>query len=388
MRYVIAGFVVSAGLLLAVIGLRIGWGSSTQTSAVVEASVPALRLPMLESEESPYFSREVRYDGEHKVEEILSYRKDQSVARLLYWPDGKTLKTVECYRNDAGREQRVYVAEYDATGRWIIESVHYDGNGQKERVFVRDFAGKQSHHFFRAGKLIQKVEIDLDGSQTTTDYTSAEPLSLKIMPPPSQPENLVYWDAGKTQVRLRVAMLGSRLKSWEYLGRTGTLEHRGEVLADGSLKFEFLENGKIKRTQLWKLLGEDWERSYYGMSCTELLADDGKTVEHKVCLRSNGSLKSHERFNGKTGKLEMHRDFDLEGRVERIEDFTVTGTGQKLWVFPPSGARSRGFVPSGMRDYPGEDKAAGNVYNLDGMPFSHSVMDRHPWSFFKVPAAK
>ena len=386
MRQIITCLGIAGVLVLAGMGLRRGSGPATESERVFEPSVAELRLAQLEGEQTPYFSRDVRYNGVLKTEEILLYRKDHSIARLFYKPDG-TLREVRCYRVEGDVQQLAYQAEYDKAGRRIAKALYYDHNGYVETRFERKGA-EEVYLFCRDGHELKSDSIAADGTQTSTVYAEGQAPSVTVQAPPPAAKDLVFWDAPKTRVRLRVQMQGARLKSWEYLASSGKSEHRGEVLADGSLKFEFLENGKVKRTQLWKLVGEDWERCYYGLFYSELLADDGKTVEHKVWVRSNGSLKSHERYNGKTGQLEMHRDFDVEGRVERVEDFNARGQIEKLWVFPPSETRSRGFVPTGMRDYPGEDKNAGNVYNLDGMPFSHSVLDRHPWAFINLTADK
>jgi hypothetical protein len=230
--------------------------------------------------------------------------------------------------------------------------------------------------------------LAVDGTQTRLNYADDGSSTTETTPPPAATHDLFWWDAAKKDVRLRVHMLGARLAGFEYFERDGKVEHSGKVLADGSLEFSYMEKGKLRKRQVWQLVGEDWERSYYGLSYSELLADDGKTVEHKVWLHSNGYLKRHERYNAKTGKLEMGRDFDLEGRTARVEDFTETGASKQVWVFPASGPRSRGFVPTGMRDYPGSDEKVGSVYDLDGTPFMHSVLDRHPWAFFQTRSDK
>lgn len=386
MRRIISCLGILGVLILVGFGLWRVLEPIPENPKIFEPSISALRLPELESEQSPYFSRDRRYSGQLKLEEVLLFRKDRCVGKFYYRPDG-TLREVRCYRTDGEGEQIAYFAEYDISGRRILQANYYNSKGQIETQYHRR-GEEQVFHFCKNGEELQMVKVSADGTQTSSTFAGRKTVSTVVLPGVLTTQDLIHWDSGKKKVRLRVTLQGTRLKSWEYFTAAGKLEHRGVVLADGSLNFEFLENAKVKRRQLWKLVGEDWERSYYGMSCSELLADDGKTVEHRVWVRSNGSLKSHERYNGKTGKLEMHRDFDLEGRVERIEDFDENGGSQRRLVFPPSGNRGRGFVPDRMRDYPGEDRSAGNVYNLDGMPFSHSVLDRHPWSFINVPASK
>ena len=104
--------------------------------------------------------------------------------------------------------------------------------------------------------------------------------------------------------------------------------------------------------------------------------DDGVTIEHKVWVRSNGALLRHERFS-KTGVLEMRREFDTEGRMVSSEEFKDGKSEVHVYQL-----RSRGFVPDGLRSYPGGNDKIGYVYDLDGKPFQHSVNDPQSWSFF------
>lgn len=354
------------------------------TGAAFEPFSQPLRLPILEDEASPYFSRELKMDNGQKREEVLCFRKDKSVAHLVFGEDGLLVKT-KVYRQLSDRRQLVYEADYARDGRRINHARFYADDARLETEIERLLDGSEKHRFFRAGVLLQCVELAADGSQTTLSYDKKGAVrSSTKSSPPTASVDLVFWDKERSKVRLRIQTRGARLETWEYFGKDGSVEHSGKTLADGTLEFSYMDKGKLKRRQQWRLVGEDWERAYYGLAYSELFADDGKTVEHKVWLRSNGHLKRHERFDAKSGKLEMQREFDSEGRVARVEDFTIKGDGQKLWIFPASGIRSRGFVPTGMREYPGEDKEAGGVYNLDGNPFSHSVLDRHPWAFFEV----
>lgn len=341
--------------------------------------VPMLSALSLEGEKSPYFSRQSVQLADGGREEISCYRSDKSVAHLFFNKDNR-LERVEAYRQDETGRHLVYTGNYDPTGRRITRASYFDAQGRVETSIERAADGTQTHKFYRASVLIRETTLAADGTQTTRDIENKSETTVQAS---VETKDLVFWDAEKKKTRLRVSTRAARLSTWEYFKDDGSLEHSGKVLADESLEYSYFEAGKLKRRQVWSLVGEDWERAYYGLSYSEAFADDGKAVEHKVWVRSNGSLKRHERYNAKSGKLEMERDFDEEGRVARVEDYTEKGESKQIWVFPRMGVRSRGFVPTGMRSYPGGDEKIGYVYNLDGQPFSHSVLDPHPWALFE-----
>ena len=339
-------------------------------------------LPSLDDEKSPYFSRLSKELADGGRLDTMVFRRDKSFAQLFYTKENR-LRRVEAYRFENEQRQLAYEAGYDALGRRILKARYYDDKGKLQTLVERQADGAQMHSFYRGDELIRQVTLAADGVQTTVNYENGKATGTQTVAAQTQSEELFHWDDAKKQVRLRVFTANSRLTSWEYFKNDGTLEHKGKVLPDESLEFSFFEKDKLKIRQVWRLVGEDWERSYYGLFYSEAFADDGKSIEHKVWVRSNGSLKRHERFNAKTGKMEMHREFDMEGRVERIEDLTETGESKQVWVFPFGRVRSRGFVPTGMRTYPGGDEKIGYVYNLDGKPFMNSVLDPHPWALFE-----
>lgn len=341
-----------------------------------------LQLPLLESERSPYFSRQVLRQADGSRVEILCYRRDSSRSRLYFGTDG-VLQRVETYCQAGANEMLIYEASYEKDGRRISRSCRYGLDGLPETRFERRNDGGEVYVFYRHGMLIQEVERLKDGDlrklehdgQKKTIRTEAQDLSRVLL----------FWDSAKTIPRLRIASRGGRLESFEYFRRDGKLEHRGQVIEDGGLEITYLDDaGKSKVRQVWRFLGEDWERPYYALASAEKFAFDGRTVEHKITLRSNGVLASHERFSSITGKLEMRREFDRDGRVARVEDYNESGQVQQLRVFPQSETRARGFVPDGMRSYPGADEKLGYAYRLDGKPFQHSVLDQHDWALFQV----
>ncbi len=372
-------FLVPASVLLLQTGRK---QDETRTVFQSNFELSASSLPVLEAEDSPYFSRQTLANPDGSQTRLLRYRSDQSLVKLQLGKSG-LLSQVESYRTVDGKEELAYRASYDKMGRRILHAEYFDAAGRLESSVERKPDGSEQHCFYRHGQILRRVELLASGVQLTKDYEHGKLVSESRLEPPASSSDLVFWDQDKSKVRLKVKMLGARLASWEYYLEDGSLEHSGKVLEDESLEFSYFEKGKLKRRQIWRLVGEDWERSYYGLAYSELLAADSKTVEHKVYLRSNGSLKSHQRFNNKDGHLEMEREFDLEGRVARVEDFNANGSSKQLWVFPASGNRSRGFVPTGMRQYPGGDDKIGYVYDLDGEPFRHAVSERHPWSFFQ-----
>ncbi|MBX9688691.1 MAG: hypothetical protein K2X27_18430 [Candidatus Obscuribacterales bacterium] len=382
----IRGFaVLTSAVLLCGLGVYAGLDMKEETAAkTFEPQLTTLSLPELEAEDSPYFSRrKIWVNGERQ--EILLYRKDQTVVHLYFGKESK-LSRVEAYRRLDEKLRLAYKAEYDASGRRLLKSQTYDESGYLNAALERHSDGSELHRFYRAGRLLQSVDIAADGSETHCSYENENLISTLKVPAPQSSINLAYWDEAKKQLRLKVKMQGNRLAGWEYLDRKGQLEHSGKALSDGSLEFSYFKDGKLRVRQLWRLQGEDWERSYYGLAYSELLADDQKSVEHKIWLHSNGRLKRHERLNAKTGVVEMRRDIDLEGRVARQEDFKADGSSQSVIESPASGPRARAFCPDGMRAYPGYDEKLASPFQLDGIPFQHSVLDRHPWSFFQVPA--
>lgn len=376
--FLFGGFAIAAGIC--------GWFLHSPPQSKVSVFEPQFQsgnLPQLEDEtQSPYFSRQLKVDGGKKVEEILRFRGDQSVVHLFYGPGG-LLCRVEAFRAVGDKELPLYEADYAGDGRRIIKSRYYDANGSLEIAVERQEDGAELHSFYRDGKLLQQVQLGLDGTQSTLNFENGKLKSSKTDPAGSQNQVVLFWDAARIKPRLKIHMLGARLASWEYFAENGKLAHSGQALSDGSLEFNYTDKGQLRCRQVWQLVGEDWERSYYGLYYSEKFADDGKTIEHKVWVRSNGSLKRHERYNGKSGILEMRREFDQEGRTSRVEEFNSDGSSKQIWSSAP-GSRSRGFVPDGMRAYPGEDEKLGSVYDLDGKPFRHSVLDPHPWAFLNV----
>lgn len=338
---------------------------------------------VLEDENSPYFSRQRSQNQLGGLTEVLKYRADESEAHLVYDKDGKLCR-IRAFRKLAGGWRLAYEGSYDDAGRRLLESCYYDAGGKPETELSRRVDGSEHHRFYRDGKLVQVQELAVDGACTTVTYENGIEKARDCSKPSSTSQELLFWDKERKHLRLKVELSGARLKSWQYFERTGKLEHTGSILADGSLEFVYAEDGKANRRQVWRLVGEDWERAYYGLFLSETYAADGKTVEHRVFVRSNGSLKKHERYNPKNGILEMQREFDLEGRVASVEEFKENGERKQVWAFPAGSPRSRGFVPDGMRRYPGGDEKNGYVYNLNGAPFQSSVLMRRGWAFFEL----
>lgn len=328
-------------------------------------------LPQLEDEATPYFSRQQVVTPTGK-EEIRCFRLDKSVAHLFFDKDDK-LTSVRVEREDG---LTLYRAEYDGSGRRITKSWRYGADGKVETLAECSADGSVKYSFFRGGVPLREETVYADGRVSTVEFSNAGK-SASSTSSTEASEDRVYWDKDQKLVRLRVKRRGQQIVSWEYFDQKGVSLHTGKALDDGSLEFRYNEKGKLNVRQVWRLVGEDWERTYYQLSYSEKFADDGVTIEHKAWVRSNGSLMRHERYS-KAGVLEMRREFDNEGRNSMQEDFK-DGTSEVRHFQQP---RSRGFVPDGMRQYPGGDDKIGYVYDLDGRPFQHSVSDPHPWSFF------
>lgn len=383
----LAAFSAIAAMLFWGVSLdkRQGWQEPSLASQFLEGSSGRLSMPVLEDEDSPFFSRQTLVSGTGGSLQVLKFRKDQSQARLHFGKSG-LLESVEVWNQEQGKENMrlAYRAIYDASGRRIQHSEQFDSMGQPETKVERAADGSETFSFFRQGSLIRKTEHGL-GGVLSIDYKNGVESARRLEAHQESSQDLIWWDKEKTKLRLRVKQVSGRLDSCEYFSPDSQLEHTVKVQPDSSLLFSYFEKGKLKRRQTWSFLGEDWERAYYGLSYCEALADDEKTVEHKVWLRSSGSLKRHERFNGKTGKLEMERTFDRDGRVDYVRDFKESGESKQVWIFPISDPRSRGFVPTGMRSYPGGDEKIGFVYNLNGSPFARALSDRQPWQFLSLP---
>jgi hypothetical protein len=349
-------------------------------------AAPAISLPALESESSAYFSKQ-NIARDYGREEILRFRSDGSTAHLFY---GKNdiLQKIQAYRLEHEELRLAYEAHYDAQGRRVLRSSSFASDGSLESKLERSSDGTETRCYFKKGTLSKRVELSSDGRQSSQVYEDGVVRQSELSAPPALTQELLYWDAAQKQLRLRVHLNGSELKSWEYFKRDGQLAHSATTLADRSLEFRYFEKGQLRRRQTGQFIGEDWERAYYALSNSVLYAEGGKTIEHSISLRANGHLLKHERFNAKTGVREMRRDFDNEGRVARIEEFDAEGQSKQVVDFPASSPRSRGFVPDGMRAYPGEEEKNESIYQLDGVPFQHSVLQRQSWSMFRTPQLK
>lgn len=368
--FVIAGLTCVGTALVALLFLR-PTSPLPQHALYTPQLAPLSGLPQLEDEATPYFSKQQVVSATGK-EEIRCFRRDKSVAHLFFDKDNK-LTSVRVDREDG---LTLYRAEYDGSGRRIKKSWRYGSDGKVETLAEGLADGSVKYSFFRGDMPLREETVFADGRVSTVEFTSAGK-SASSSSSTEISEDRVFWDKDQKQARLRVKRRGQLILSWEYFDQKGVSLHTGKALDDGSLEFRYNEKGKLNVRQVWRLVGEDWERTYYQLSYSEKFADDGVTIEHKAWVRSNGTLLRHERYS-KTGVLEMRREFDAEGRNAMQEDIK-DGVSEVHHYQQP---RSRGFVPDGMRQYPGGDDKIGYVYDLDGRPFQHSVSDPHPWSFF------
>ncbi len=376
----------SVACALAVVSY-LGLQQPPKAEKVFEPQPVAGSLPQLEGEDSPYFSRQTKTEGGFKTEQIFCYRKDNSVVHL-YYGKNNVLDRVVAYRSGDDINSLAYEAKYDAEGRQIVSSCRYGADGKPETSIERQADGRELYQFFRAGQLVQTVEVAVDGSSTKKNFENGKLKNEEKVAAPAETSTLVFWDAAKTQPRLRVKTAGGRLSSWEYLSREAKVTQTGKVMPDGSLEFSYLDNGRVKVRQVWKLNGQDWERSYYSLRYSEVLNEKTQRPENCVWYRANGSYLKHERYNDDTGALEMRRFIDNENRVESVEDFGPTQVNKSIWE-PINGVRPRCFVPDGLNARPGSENDVESVFNLEGKPFTHSPLDVHPWSFFELsPKAK
>ncbi|MBX9724361.1 MAG: hypothetical protein K2X81_23330, partial [Candidatus Obscuribacterales bacterium] len=349
-RQAIAAFSVASALFaVSYVGLRM----PPQPEKVFEPQPVAGSLPQLESEDSPFFSRQTKSEGGFKTEQIFCYRKDHSVVHL-YYGKNNVLDRVVAYRDGDNKNSVAYEANYDASGRQIVSSRSYNVDGKLDTSIERQADGRETYQFFRAGQLIQTVEVAADGSSTKKNFENGKLKNEEKVAAPAETSDLVFWDAAKSQPRLRVKTAGGRLSSWEYLSRDAKVTQTGKVLPDGSLEFSYLDNGRVKVRQVWKLTGQDWERSYYTLRYSERLSEKTGSPEHCVWYRANGSYLKHERYNDTTGVLEMRRMLDNDNRVESVQDFVPTPYNKSIWE-PINGVRPRCFVPDGINARPGDE---------------------------------
>jgi hypothetical protein len=323
----------------------------------------------------------IRHESTGKLVEIVTRDTvtNQIIAREIGYRDGRRgyfqyrlNGTLEHFTNYSSADKKLitYAAEYDSKGLRIVSSKSYSNAGTLESTFVRHNDGNKETCFYRADQTLSfKKTVCPNGSSQTISYADDGKSVLTQSNIASEPKQINVNAYGQIFIipRLKVTAIGDNLNSWKYF--SGKNSHSAEFTPEGNLVFTFHVN-QAKFRQVWRLVGEDWYRTYYVLDYAEDFHAKTDVVYRRFTMHPRKRTPARIDVFRNNGLPMYCHHYGLSGEHLLTQAFKDNGElkGQ-FQNFGPLGKPKPVDIAEFMVNAP-QDKSTGLGYRLTGELFA------------------